>query len=89
MLLGWHRIRARRRILTMLAHSASVGGGRLSGSERKRAMQVVDATLRSIQLTAQFSAYERLFSLWHVLHIPFVYLFVFSAIVHVVAVHTY
>ncbi len=88
-LLGWHRLRARRRILTMLAHSASVGGARLPGSELKRVMQIVDATLQGIQLAAQFSAYERLFSLWHVLHIPFVYLFVFSAIVHVVAVHTY
>jgi hypothetical protein len=38
---------------------------------------------------AQYTAYARLFSLWHVAHIPFVYLLIISAIVHVVAVHAY
>lgn len=45
--------------------------------------------LRELQDVAQFRAYERLFSLWHVLHVPFVFMLVFSAIVHVVAVHMY
>ena len=40
-------------------------------------------------LVPSSSAYERLFALWHVAHIPFVYLLVVSAIVHVVAVHAY
>jgi hypothetical protein len=30
-----------------------------------------------------------MFALWHVAHIPFVYLLVLSAVVHVVAVHMY
>jgi len=38
---------------------------------------------------AQFHSYERLFSLWHVAHIPFVYMLAASAVVHVVAVHMY
>jgi hypothetical protein len=38
---------------------------------------------------AQFSLYERLFALWHVLHLPIFFLMVLSAIVHVVAVHMY
>lgn len=38
---------------------------------------------------AQYTAYARLFSLWHVAHIPFVYMLIVSAIVHVVAVHAY
>lgn len=45
--------------------------------------------LGSVTRVAQFTAYERLFSLWHVAHIPFVYLLVLSAIIHVVAVHAY
>ncbi|MEX8497195.1 hypothetical protein [Leptothrix ochracea] len=45
----------------------------------------MDAVLR----VAQVSAYERLFALWHVAHIPFVYLLIISAIVHVIAVHAY
>jgi hypothetical protein len=38
---------------------------------------------------AQFSLYERLFSLWHVLHLPIFFLMVLSALVHVLAVHMY
>ena len=38
---------------------------------------------------AQFSFYERLFALWHVLHLPIFLLMVLSALVHVLAVHMY
>lgn len=38
---------------------------------------------------AQFGRATRLFELWHVLHIPFVYLMVICAVVHIVAVHVY
>jgi hypothetical protein len=38
---------------------------------------------------AQFSLYERLFALWHILHLPIFFLMVLSAIVHVLAVHMY
>jgi hypothetical protein len=41
------------------------------------------------QRVAQFSRYERLFSLWHVLHVPLIWMMVLSAIAHVVAVHAY
>lgn len=45
--------------------------------------------LHAVTRVAQFTAYARLFSLWHVAHIPFVYLLLISAIVHVIAVHAY
>lgn len=53
------------------------------------ARKLVRRYLNSVVRVAQFTAYERLFSLWHVAHIPFVYLLVVSAIVHVIAVHAY
>jgi hypothetical protein len=37
----------------------------------------------------QLRAWERLFAGWHLLHLPFVYVMVVCAIVHVVAVHAY
>ncbi len=43
----------------------------------------------SVIRATQFQFYERLFSLWHVAHIPFVFLLVFTAIAHVIAVHMY
>lgn len=51
--------------------------------------RLVRRYLRAVVKVAQFKAYERLFSLWHVAHVPFVYLLVISAIVHVIAVHMY
>lgn len=45
--------------------------------------------LRAVQKEAQFAAYARLFSLWHVAHVPFVYMLVISGVVHVIAVHMY
>lgn len=38
---------------------------------------------------AQFNTYERMFRLWHVLHVPFVFMLAISGVVHVIAVHMY
>jgi hypothetical protein len=53
------------------------------------ARDLIDAYVGSVARVAQFSTYERLFSWWHVLHVPFVYMLVLSAVAHVVAVHIY
>ena len=54
-----------------------------------RAKRTVDAYLNSVVGVAKFSAYSFLFSLWHVAHIPFVYVLIVTALVHVYAVHAY
>ncbi|MBX3606625.1 MAG: hypothetical protein KF788_15205 [Piscinibacter sp.] len=63
------------------------------GDELRRrqrlARKLVRRYLGSVVRVAQFSAWVRLFALWHVAHVPFVYLMVVSAVVHVVAVHAY
>lgn len=45
--------------------------------------------LTTVQDIAQFSTYEKLFSLWHIFHVPLVYMLVFSSIWHVISVHKY
>jgi len=45
--------------------------------------------LNAVVDVARFNAYERLFSLWHILHVPFVFMLIISGIVHVIAVHMY
>ena len=45
--------------------------------------------LKRVRKVAAFAAYERLFALWHKVHLPFFYLLLVTAIVHVVAVHVY
>jgi hypothetical protein len=55
----------------------------------KQSRKLVRRHLTAVVRVAQYTAYERFFSLWHVAHVPFVYLLVISAIVHVIAVHAY
>jgi hypothetical protein len=58
-------------------------------TRNRLARKLVRRYLGAVVRVAQYTAYERVFALWHVVHIPFVYLLVFSAIAHVVAVHVY
>ncbi|MEW6312791.1 MAG: hypothetical protein ACOY3V_03065 [Pseudomonadota bacterium] len=67
------------------------------GGEKLRGMgklyheykDLIEEYLRAVQSVAQFHIYERIFSWWHIMHIPLVYMLVFSAIFHVIAVHMY
>ncbi|MBI3478800.1 MAG: hypothetical protein HY016_00335 [Nitrosomonadales bacterium] len=49
------------------------------------AVEDVNMYLNAVKDAAQFSVYERLFRLWHVLHSPFVWSLGVSGIVHVIA----
>lgn len=87
----WCRIRCRwdlRRILGQHAAQRHWDRAKLRGRVNA-ADSIVRKYLEAARHTAQFSAYERMFSLWHILHVPFVFMLVISGIVHVVAVHMY
>jgi hypothetical protein len=45
--------------------------------------------LKRVRRVAELNSYERLFSLWHVFHLPFFYMLVVAALIHVLAVHMY
>lgn len=79
--------RARRTMARHAQSSRTVMHGTLADLDEL--LLNIDATLRAAQTTAQFSTYERLFSLWHTVHIPFLVMLVLTALVHVVAVHAY
>lgn len=49
----------------------------------------VQEELQILQSMAGLSLYSRLFSLWHIVHLPFFYMLIITAIVHVIAVHMY
>jgi hypothetical protein len=53
------------------------------------ARQKTDAFLDAVCDASQLAGWEKLFSLWHVVHIPFLYLLIGSGVVHVIAVHMY
>ena len=49
----------------------------------------VSRRLGAASSVATFHAFERLFSLWHVLHMPLFFMLIIAGIVHVIAVHVY
>lgn len=55
----------------------------------KEASSLVRQYLIQIQTVAQFKKFEQIFSAWHVLHIPLMYMMVATAIFHVIWVHMY
>jgi hypothetical protein len=50
---------------------------------------LVKQYLVQIQTVAQFKKFEQIFSAWHVLHIPLMYMMLATAIFHVIWVHMY
>jgi hypothetical protein len=86
--ISWRSMREVKAILSRKA--AERGWPRSERNHRIRvARRILKAYMRELKEVAQFRTYERLFALWHVLHVPFVFMLVFSAIVHVVYVHMY
>ncbi len=57
--------------------------------EKRNARRFIANYLGSIRRTVQLSFYERLFALWHVLHIPLFFMLVIATAVHILAVHMY
>lgn len=93
--IGWRARRLARELDADIARAVGEHGPRRDWDEREQSRRVrrggvlVRDYLRAVQSNAQFSAFERIFSWWHVLHIPLVYLLVASACYHVLAVHMY
>jgi hypothetical protein len=49
----------------------------------------VNEFLSAVSRAALMSFWERVFSLWHIMHIPLFFILVVSGVIHVVAVHLY
>ena len=53
------------------------------------ATRYIDDRLSATRRVVEFAAFERLFSLWHALHMPLFMMLLIAGVVHVVAVHVY
>ncbi len=80
--------RLKRLVRDRLRHSES-----MSRADRRRhrimAYEFIEKNLAAVRRIYELSVYERLFGLWHVLHLPFFYMLVITAAIHVLAVHMY
>jgi len=86
---------ARVRILSEVRAAVRTNAKRLGWSRRQRnqhyraARNHVGDYFAGVMRASQLSCYERLFAMWHVLHVPLYAFLIVTAIVHIVAVHLY
>jgi hypothetical protein len=85
--LARHRIaqHIRRAARTQWPGQAAVRGR----SEVVAATELAFRHIDSVRRVAELATYERLFSLWHVLHLPLFFMLLVAGIVHVIAVNIY
>jgi len=95
LLIGFRRANTYRKCVADLRAGFAVSPefGALDDVERKRQLtssrRYIREYLASAQRVARFRTYDRLLALWHVAHVPLVYLLLISGIAHVVSVFLY
>ncbi|MBS0419513.1 MAG: pyridine nucleotide-disulfide oxidoreductase [Proteobacteria bacterium] len=88
-------LRARLRLHSYIRRTlrATAGQSPLADARRKQLRQAafrhVDERLNAARRVANFQAYERLFSAWHALHLPLMFVMLIAGTVHVIAVNLY
>jgi hypothetical protein len=85
------RWRLRRYVRTALRAAASQSPSIAAQRRRLRgtAFAFIDQRLRAARNVAEFEVFQRLFGLWHVLHLPLIFMMFAAGVVHVIAVHVY
>ncbi len=77
-----------RRQLRLLAQRSDIVRSQ-RGELRQAITRFIHEHLKRVRRVAELGSYERLFSIWHVFHLPFFYMLVVAALIHVLAVHMY
>lgn len=86
----WHRYCARRELHRQLySGQTSIHEPKQRRVLYRRARQQVFAYIATVQKLSLLHFYERVFALWHVLHMPLFLMMLITGIVHVVFVHMY
>ena len=92
----WHVIvlafnapRIKSKILRLLKNSYLDNKKIKAMPDSNTAYQLVSHYLLALRRAAAFRVYERLFSLWHILHLPLFFMMLITAVIHIFAVHLY
>ena len=91
---AWHSTWARRRLRAHVRRSMLTSGDAATAAHRRRDLQrtayaYIENRISATRRVIELSAFERLFSLWHALHLPLFFMLLVAGIVHVIAVHVY
>ncbi len=81
--------RLRRKVLCLLKKSYAEDSDNKTLPDSKVVAQLVKHYTLALRQAAAFKVYERLFSLWHLLHLPLFFMMIITAVIHIFAVHLY
>ena len=93
--LGWRWQNLRRRLCQEVKAAIEVEGKRRGWGWRTRRKKLnlvrdhLSIYFAAVNKASRFGVYDRMFAMWHVLHMPLFFLLVLTAILHVIAVHLY
>ncbi len=79
----------KRKVLRLLKGSNQENNENKSMPNNKAVSRLIKNYMLALRQTAAFSVYERLFSLWHILHLPLFFMMLITAVIHIFAVHIY
>jgi hypothetical protein len=86
---------ARTRIMTEVRRTVSANAKSQNWSRSAERSHINQARvhvldfLNAVSRAAQLTLWERMFSLWHLFHVPLFFLLIVSGVIHVIAVHLY
>ena len=79
----------KRKVLRLLKKSYVEDSEHRTLPDSKVVSQLVKHYTLALRRTAAFKVYERLFSMWHILHLPLFFMMIATAVIHIFAVHLY
>ena len=81
--------RLKRKVMSLVSESVDKNDEEKTLPDRKTVARSVNRYTLALRKTAAFRVYERLFSLWHILHLPLFIMMIITAVIHIFAVHMY
>jgi hypothetical protein len=87
----WSHFRLQLQVDRALAAQGRANGwtSRQARQQRRMVRLYLSNFFTAVRRVAQFSLFERLFSLWHLLHMPLFITMLITGVIHVIAVHMY
>jgi hypothetical protein len=83
-----HLVREANRLIHSNAKSENWGWNE-QRRQKSRVKREIVSFVSSVSRAAQLTFWERVFSLWHLFHVPLFFVLIVSGVIHVVAVHLY
>lgn len=78
-----------RKVLRLLKNSHKEHGENKNLPDSKVVTRSIKHYTLTLRQATAFRVYERLFSLWHILHLPLFFMMIITAVIHIFAVHLY